>query len=688
MHVTGLILSCLLLCQVSDSAAPTGPIARPQSPLMSGETAPSPSPAAEEGGVRQTIESPPTTEQIPPGEPLVIEDAGTAVFAEVGQRSVTLPEMLDQAATLPAGSKLTGRGVTLLQALSAVRGHQKQLDVTHGYWRLAASLAVYHFGFQQVERMRQLQVRPGDEMILRTALASATAALREAELSVVAAQHQLAEASLFPATAPLPLPADQPHVGTYHTHFQELFSTRTAPLKTRLISRTLPIRREAIDARAAAVRAAEEALTAAEESYQVGQGDLQAVLSCTAHLARQQRELIGLVEAYNHDIVDYAVAATGVPTSGPALVAMLIKPKHAAGQAILPKPDQAVPKRTTNPLPASGAKEPTVARPQDQQPPKTEGEPTLAPPPEETKPVESPMSERPVVPVPAVPSKPTPRTADKPPADAQGALPAVQPSLYPALVTATPPVRAKQLALALHWDRDLPEEPGRPIELVDCLRAEGGGDRQATIHAYWLARQRAAEYQVLALESEWLESLVPMASGEQFGHSGSGSVLRLRAASLGSKADRLAAHVALVESQFELTRRAAQPLDSAWLLPTTAPHSGPYELKLDAQPDEVAQSWSMRRLAAMIPTLAKSVQDHATAVVEADTARATVTGGFQTGTQSIGCLLDRTARQTDRTLAFLQSLTDYNMAIAEYALAVLPQNVSSDKLVETLVVVQ
>ena len=43
-------------------------------------------------------------------------------------------------------------------------------------------------------------------------------------------------------------------------------------------------------------------------------------------------------------------------------------------------------------------------------------------------------------------------------------------------------------------------------------------------------------------------------------------------------------------------------------------------------------------------------------------------------------------RQTQQTLAFLDILTDYNRAIAEYVLTVLPPATPADKLVAALVV--
>ena len=135
----------------------------------------------------------------------------------------------------------------------------------------------------------------------------------------------------------------------------------------------------------------------------------------------------------------------------------------------------------------------------------------------------------------------------------------------------------------------------------------------------------------------------------------------------------------------DLTQAAGGPNDSAWLLPTTRPHCGPYRLKLDAQPQQIARSWPARHAATMIPRLAEGVSQSATAVVQADSTRAAVAVAYQSGDRSLDEVLEAVRRQTRQTLAFLEMLETYNRAIARYALAVLPQSVEVDSLLGTLV---
>ncbi len=268
-------------------------------------------------------------------------------------------------------------------------------------------------------------------------------------------------------------------------------------------------------------------------------------------------------------------------------------------------------------------------------------------------------------------------------AGAETAAAATSP-LYPALLDAAPGVRAKELTAALHWDRSLPQGIGQPMNLLDCLTRDTGTNRQATINAYWRVRQRAAEYQVLAQQVELLEAFEPLALERRKAPAGAVEMLRLRRAQLAADASLREAHVALIEAQYALALRIGATGDSAWPLASTVPHAGKYLLMVEAQPPAVAQSWPVRRLAATIPGLGESVQQHAAAVVESDAARVAAAEKYRAGAP-IDQTIEGVAAQTKLTLALLETLTDYNRAIAEYALTVLPPAVAADKLVPALV---
>jgi len=241
-----------------------------------------------------------------------------------------LPEMVAEALVLPPGSDVAGQPLTLLAALSATSERLQQLEITRSYWRLVEAVAVYRFCLDYEGQLQRVQAPADEEARLRTARASSLASLREAEVSVVAAQHDLAALLRLPADGPLPLPADTPHVGPYRTDFAQLFSNRAAPVQARMLDRTLPIRLRAIEQRALAVKAAEEATTATREAHRLGRAGLRDLLACLRDGLQQRQALIASICRYNWEIADYALAVVPSGASPQALVARLIKSPHDA----------------------------------------------------------------------------------------------------------------------------------------------------------------------------------------------------------------------------------------------------------------------------------------------------------------------------------------------------------------------
>ncbi len=163
---------------------------------------------------------------------------------------------------------------------------------------------------------------------------------------------------------------------------------------------------------------------------------------------------------------------------------------------------------------------------------------------------------------------------------------------------------------------------------------------------------------------------------------------RLRVARAAAAASAAAAHADLVDAQFHLAEAVGQSANRVWPTAVTRPHAGPYLLKSESLPPELARSWPLRRLADMVPRLSGNVREQATAVVEADAARVEAEAAWLDGAAPFEDVLRALDRQTDRTLAFLASLTAYNRAIADYALRVLPDTTPDEQLVKTLVMAE
>ncbi len=653
MHLTAVVVGCLLFGQV-----PTGehvaPTEAEDAASAGGEVA-----AAEH---EEAVEALPSTDERTSGGETPPQ-----------RRRLTAEEMVAEAIALPADSRLAGRPLTLGGALSSTADRRRQLDVAHAYWRLMQAVALYHAGLDHEKDLDRLDSVAGEAALMRAASA---ASLREAEAEVIGAQYALAAIMLLPPDAPLPLPGDPPHVGPYQTRFGELYSGRIPPARAALINRTLPILRQAIEARASAIQAAEGVLWAVND----GAGtDLPGVLSNMERCLRQRQALIASVYQYNCEIASYALAVAGPSIDGASLVGMLIKPAPSRTRPLVAQGQPAVTDRSASEVEPAGLFEraPTPAKRPAASPPPGEIRPTLAPREERPAEAESAVFERPMVPVVPPSAEPAFRAANKPVLVEPAVLRA--PALYDALVGASPAVRTKQLATTLHWDKALPKGIGTPLGLGECLRAGRVVDRRIVVDAYWLVRQRAAEYQVLVQQAQFVEDLALLGGQPS-------AEYQCRAARSTADAALHEAHVALLDAQYELARLMGTASDSAWPLPSTVPHCGRYLLRLDAQPRRLAESWPLRRLAAAIPTLAEGLQQRAAAVVEADAARAAADASYRADGRSIEQALESVHRQTEQSLAFLSTLTQYNRAIAEYALTVLPPSTPSEKLASALVI--
>lgn len=230
MYLTTVVLGCFLLGQDPLAAAsPPDVIAAPSAELQP-IAQPELSGATEIPGSGVLVPES-LSEAADPDEPgqtatKTAEVPTVPLPVEPARRPLTPPERVDAALTLAPQSRLSGRRVTIGSALSAVVDRRRQLEVCHAYWRLAEAVADYHFALEHENQLQHLQAAADDAAAWRAALASSSAQLQEAELSAVAAQHELAALMRLPSTSPLPLPADRPHVGPYRTHFKELFSMR------------------------------------------------------------------------------------------------------------------------------------------------------------------------------------------------------------------------------------------------------------------------------------------------------------------------------------------------------------------------------------------------------------------------------------------------------------------------------
>ena len=216
------------------------------------------------------------------------------------------------------------------------------------------------------------------------------------------------------------------------------------------------------------------------------------------------------------------------------------------------------------------------------------------------------------------------------------------------MVAASPAARAKQLTADIYADPGVPADAGKPISLIDCLY-RASSDRLTTINAYWLLRQRQAQFRTLLDENEMLAAIERTVLEHHGEATGATDMLRLQAARLATEAAISQAQVALIEAQYALALRLGTLAEPAWPLASTAPHTGSYLLKEQSQPRGIVQSWPVQRLIAIVPRLTETIMSRATAVVTADSARAAATDNYraQPGRDRRGARRDRRANRRD-----------------------------------------
>jgi hypothetical protein len=262
---------------------------------------------------------------------------------------------------------------------------------------------------------------------------------------------------------------------------------------------------------------------------------------------------------------------------------------------------------------------------------------------------------------------------------------------YPGLAGLTPAGQTNKLTAVLYSQRNMPVAAGQPaglladkapvLRLIDCLRMGPADSRTTVIETYWATCQMEAQHQNLAEQTQWLEALRPTLSAQS--PPLPTALLRLRAARLAVEANRADTEAERMAARFQLA--AATGLGTEKTLPraVSLPFVGHWPLPVSSSDN---YSWPQRRLKATIPQREAAIAAQAAVVVAADASRATAAADFLAGRVSVERVLARIDLQARETSAFLESVTAYNRAIAQYASATLPASTPAEKLVAALMV--
>lgn len=673
------------------------------------------------------------------------ESAARAAADDMGQSVAA--ELVASALHVPAELGLSGRPVMLVDVITATAGSPRQVEAARAYWQLVEKVAACHLAWDRQRRLEQLEAMLGAEaagsamqLELSARRAAATAALEQARVDLIDAQHALA--AFLPASdEALPLPANLPHVGTYNTYFEQIYASRPAPLRAKIIHETLPLKRQAIDARASAVQAAHDALDAAVDAWRSGQAPLQMLLSCLDDLERNRTALLAAARYYNEDIAEYALPLAPASMTADSVAAMLIRRPLDAESSVAvggwnPQGDGVEPATFNAPLEAqpldagsnvmstgegaaTGSGAPTPAgdpqfSPGGQAP---EQESTIdikpplqiesAEPPPEISPPSVPL-DTPAAPVQedlnsadaasgqqrrVAAFRPLVEVARRAVSEEQPGSPglavtagtalAIDAGLYPALRNLPPEQRTRQLIDLLHWNRELAEVAGQPLPLRSALETSGGADRMTSIAIYWQAREAAARYQAIHEHRAQVDDLAHAVLARSAEPLAAEAMLQVRTWQLTAEAALLEGQAVLLGAQRQLQSALPSSGSEVLPLPDTIPYAGPFT-PAAAAPIAAAAPQRLAPLAAALAPLHTLVDSRAEAVVRADEHRADAAVRYQRGESAIDEALGSIGRQTDETLNLLRAVTEYNLRLADYTLASLPASTPAATITQKL----
>jgi hypothetical protein len=124
----------------------------------------------------------------------------------------------------------------------------------------------------------------------------------------------------------LPLPADMPHCGSYHSKYEVIFAGRSSP-EAQQLAALLPQRYAELKDAAAAITRAEEWLNnVARNDNASGTGTLRAL----EFLALRRRAFVQIARDYNRRIARYAELASPGEIGTDRLIGILIKTEHTS----------------------------------------------------------------------------------------------------------------------------------------------------------------------------------------------------------------------------------------------------------------------------------------------------------------------------------------------------------------------
>jgi hypothetical protein len=215
----------------------------------------------------------------------------------------------------------------------------------------------------------------------------------------------------------------------------------------------------------------------------------------------------------------------------------------------------------------------------------------------------------------------------------------------------------------------------RPLRLVDALERASGSQQQFTaIKAYWDWTLAVSELHGV-LEEDTVLSRVPAP----------------RTALLHA-AQRKASHARLEDSQLDVAAKLVDLLDAGSLRgigtplrPAEIPYASTYNTNFSRLFPGNSAPQPLRKIHQTLPYALKVIRSRADAYATSRQAMNATEGAYQKGQASYHELIDAIALARSQRRAFLDSVHDYNFAIAEYALSIAGPGLQRETVVSMLI---
>ncbi len=230
--------------------------------------------------------------------------------------------------TAPRNAQLSGNSVTLIEVVAGAPSRAEQAQRVDAYWDLCSSVADYYLGLREQEELRRMEsIAPPTGGAWQQAESELAVRIGTAQRAARASQLRLAS-SLGRGADNLPLPADMPHCGSYHSRFDEIFAGRLAfSAEAQELAALLPLRYAELKGAATAVTRAEEWLGIVARN---DKGDGSGTLRALELWALRRRAFVQIARDYNRRIARYAELAAPGEISAERLIGMLIKSEHTS----------------------------------------------------------------------------------------------------------------------------------------------------------------------------------------------------------------------------------------------------------------------------------------------------------------------------------------------------------------------